>query len=151
MWQYPKISQDGEHFPLKRNWKAFTGKAICFLVHWNKKSRKLPTPPFLTYACSSKRQSKTSYFTFFCTKDENKNKRAFSNFFSFFLVFILEQQAQLFQNHFDYKDQSFINLIKKLLTESIKSLSLPWVQVRPSHFIPEQSFMFSSCPNLNII
>ena len=31
----------------------------------------------------------------FCTKDENKNKLAFSNFFSFFLVFLLEQQAQL--------------------------------------------------------
>jgi hypothetical protein len=40
----------------------------------------------------------------------------------------------IFQNQFDYKDQSFLTLMEKL-NEFIMILSSPWMQVRPRSFL----------------
>ena len=45
----------------------------------------------------------------------------------------------IFQNCFEYKDQTSLNLMEKL-NENFRILSFPWVQVRPSSFLLEEFF-----------
>ena len=49
----------------------------------------------------------------------------------------------IFQNRFDYKDQSFLNLMKTV-NENIKILGSPWMQVSPVAFLLEESFILFS-------
>lgn len=46
----------------------------------------------------------------------------------------------IFQNRFDYKDQTFLNLMKTI-NENIKILGSPWIQVRPRAFLLEESLI----------
>ena len=57
----------------------------------------------------------------------------------------------IFQNRFDYKDQTFLNLMKTI-NENIKILGSPWMQVRPRAFLLKESFIlvFPWGPDLSI-
>ncbi|KAL1765539.1 cytochrome P450 2C29 isoform X3, partial [Sigmodon hispidus] len=60
----------------------------------------------------------------------------------------------VFQNRFDYKDQDFLNLLKKL-NENTKILSSPWIQVkfniRPSNKMVYNTFpaLLDYCPGIH--
>ena len=55
----------------------------------------------------------------------------------------------IFQNCFDYKDQTFLNRMEKW-NENLRILSFPWVQVRPSSFLLEEFFFCSFLHEIQI-